>query len=236
MAVVARRRAQPLDALELVPRGVAGHALFPVVHDDVLHDVKAGGAQHDGLLRGDAQELAGKLARGGNALKAAVVGAVHALVGKVGAGAQQVQHGTGDVHLLGRGLAARHIELEAARLDLGDLRLEVGQSAGQLGIVHLLIHRLHIGPFPGGENVREPKGCPALRAYRFASNQYTWFFIHVCGGALRPSTLPQQTRHRNATVNGRFLKACVRLMGRIYGPARPFYRHTLAFHEADKDS
>ena len=145
VAVVTGGGAQPLHAVELVPGGVAGNALLPVVHDDVLHDVEAGGAEHDGLLGGDAQELAGELARGRDSLEAAVVGAVHAFIGEVGGGAQEVEHG--DVHLRGRGLAAGHVELEAARLDLGDAGLEVLDRRGELGVVHLLIHRLHDGPF-----------------------------------------------------------------------------------------
>ena len=56
VTVVTGRGAQPLHALELVPRGVTGHALLPIMDDDVLHDVEAGGAEDDGLLGGNAQK------------------------------------------------------------------------------------------------------------------------------------------------------------------------------------
>ena len=125
--------------------------------DDVLHDVEAGGAEDDGLLGGNAQKLAGELARRRDALETAVIGAVDALVGEVRRGAQEVEHGAGDVHLRGRRFAARHVELKPACLDLGDLGLEIHKGIGQFGIAHLLVLRLHVGPFLGGVRVREPQ-------------------------------------------------------------------------------
>ncbi len=148
VAIVAGRGAEELDARavvrggELGPRGMAARALEPAHGHGIMLDQQTGATEHERLGRIDAQKLPGERAGGrlgridaqklpgeraggGDALEATVVAAVHAAVGKVGVSAEQVEHGARDGHLLGRRLAASHIELELARLDLGDARLEI---------------------------------------------------------------------------------------------------------------
>ena len=159
--------------LELTPRRVAGHALLPVVDEHGLHDVQARRTEHDGLLGRHAQKLAGQATRRGDALEAAVVGAVDTLVGEVGIAAEQVEHGTGDVHLGGRRLAARHIERQALGLDLVDLRPERSDRRIELGRLHLLVHRLHdraLFPFRVTER---GIACVPRRSCSHSSHQYT---------------------------------------------------------------
>ena len=60
---------------------------------------------------------------------------------------QDVEHGTRNVHLLGRRLTARHIQGEAAGLDLFNLGTQGLNGLSQGVRIHLLIHRLHDEPF-----------------------------------------------------------------------------------------
>ena len=173
VAIVAGRGTEELDTRavvrggELGPRSMAARALEPAHGHGIMLDQQTGATEHERLGRIDAQKLPGERAGGGDALEATVVAAVHAAVGKVGVSAEQVEHGARDGHLLGRRLAASHIELELARLDLGDTRLEIVDGGGQLGVVHRLIHRLHDGSLSHretrGASPRRPRYAASLR-------------------------------------------------------------------------
>ena len=132
--------------IDLAPRGVAGYTLLPIMDEDGLHDVQAGGPEHDGLLGRYADELAGEPARRGNALEAAVVAAIDAFVGEVGAARNKVEHGARDVYLSRARLATRHIERETARLCLLHLCLELGNRSVELLGPHLFVYRRHVHP------------------------------------------------------------------------------------------
>ena len=96
-------------------------------------------AADEDVVGGHTQDVAEELAARRDALQAAVVGAVDAAVGENGVGLQDVEHGARQVELLGRRLAARHVELQTARLDLGDAPLEFGSLACKLGVGEGLI-------------------------------------------------------------------------------------------------
>ena len=149
VAIVAGNGAQELDLLAVV-RGLVGvpglaaaRATTPEHAGDVMLDQKARRTQHERLLGGAAQELPCQLACRGNALKAAVVGAVDVAVVQIGVGIEDIEHGARDAHLGGRRLAAGHIERQALGLDLGDLSLERLDGGIEFGGFHLLVDRLH---------------------------------------------------------------------------------------------
>ena len=154
VAIVAGNGAQELDLLAVV-RGLVGvpglaaaRATAPEHAGDVMLDQKARRTQHECLLGGAAQELRCQLACRGNALEAAVVGAVDVAVVQIGVGVEDIEHGARDVHLGGRRLAAGHVERQALGLDLGDLGFERLDGGIEFGGFHLLVDRLHgVRPF-----------------------------------------------------------------------------------------
>ena len=75
--------------------------------------------------------------------KAAVVGAVDVAVMQIGIGIEDIEHGSRDVNLGGRRLAAGHVERQALGLDLGDLGFERLDGGIEFGGFHLLVDRLH---------------------------------------------------------------------------------------------
>ena len=82
MAVVTGKRAEELHGLAAVVGGIrapglaARGAATPELAAHVVLDQKAGGTQHERLLGGNAQHLACKRARRGNAFEATIVGAI----------------------------------------------------------------------------------------------------------------------------------------------------------------
>ena len=62
---------------------------------------------------------------------------------QIGIGIEDIEHGSRDVHLGGRRLAAGHVERQALGLDLGDLGLECLDGSIEFGGFHLLVDRLH---------------------------------------------------------------------------------------------
>ena len=149
VAIVAGNRAQELDLLAVVrclvslPGLAAARATAPEHAGDVVLDQQARRAQHECLLSGAAQELPCQLACRGNALKAAVVGTIDVAVVQIGIGIEDIEHGSRDVHLGGRRLAAGHVERQALGLDLGDLGFERLDGGIEFGGFHLLVDRLH---------------------------------------------------------------------------------------------
>ena len=142
MAVVAGNEADPLElaGLHLQKHRVgAADALDHGVADGVVHEGERALAADEDVLGRHAQDVAEELAARRDALQAAVVCAVDTAVCENGVGLQDVEHGAGQVELLGGRLAARHVELQAARLDLGDALLEFGSLACKLGVGEGLI-------------------------------------------------------------------------------------------------
>ena len=67
---------------------------------------------------------------------------------QIGIGIEDIEHGSRDVHLGGRRLAAGHVERQALGLDLGDLGFECLDGGIEFGGFHLLVDRLHgVRPF-----------------------------------------------------------------------------------------
>ena len=62
---------------------------------------------------------------------------------QIGIGIEDIEHGSRDVHLGGRRLAAGHVERQALGLDLGDLGFECLDGGIEFGGFHLLVDRLH---------------------------------------------------------------------------------------------
>ena len=149
VAVVAGNRAQELDLLAVMrglislPRLAAARAAAPEHAGDIVLDQQARRTQYERLLGGATQELPRQLACRGNALKATVVGAVDVAVVQIGIGIEDIEHGSRDVHLGGRRLAAGHVERQALGLDLGDLGFECLDGGIEFGGFHLLVDRLH---------------------------------------------------------------------------------------------
>ena len=149
MTIVAGNGTQELDLLAVV-RGLVGvpglaaaRATAPEHAGDVMLNQKARRTQHKRLLGGATQKLPRQLACRRNALKAAVVGAVDIAVVQIGIGIEDIEHGSRDVHLGGRRLAAGHVERQALGLDLGDLGFERLDGGIEFGGFHLLVDRLH---------------------------------------------------------------------------------------------
>ena len=149
VAIVTGNRTQELDLLAVVrclvslPRVATTRAATPEHTGDIVLDQQTRRTQHERLLGGATQELPRQLACRGNALKAAVVGAVDVAVVQIGIGIEDIEHGSRDVHLGGRRLAAGHVERQALGLDLGDLGLERLDGSIEFGGFHLLVDRLH---------------------------------------------------------------------------------------------
>ena len=142
VAVVAGNEADPLElaGLHLQKHRVgAADALDHGVADGVVHEGERALAAEEDVLGGHAQDVTEELAARRDALQAAVVCAVDAAVCENGVGLQDIEHGTRQVELLGGRLAARHVELQAARLDLGNALLEFGSLACKLGVGEGLI-------------------------------------------------------------------------------------------------
>ena len=128
MAVVAGRRAEELDLVELVPGGVAAQARGVGVADAVEHHVEARRVAHVHVLEGHLEHLGEQAPRGGDALRVAVVARVDALVVEVARRGQDVEHGLGELDLLGAGLAAGHVEGQVQGAQARDLVLQAADS------------------------------------------------------------------------------------------------------------
>ena len=131
----------------LRPRRAAAGTAAPEHAGDIVLDEQARRPEHERLIGRAAEELARELACRGDALKAAVVRAVHVAIEKIGILAEDREQGARDIDLCGRGLAARHVEREALCADLGDLCFERLDGGVELGVGHLLIDRLHAATF-----------------------------------------------------------------------------------------
>ena len=125
----------------------AGDAVDVAVLDAVVHDVEARGTHDGDVCRVHAEELRREGAGGGQAVGSAVVIGVDALVGEVGVGGEQVEHGLGKRGLLGAGLAAGHVELEVEGLEVVRLALELGEGGVEGGVGHVLVHVGHGSSF-----------------------------------------------------------------------------------------
>lgn len=133
VAVVARGGAQPLHALQRAPGGIALGAEGPQSRNGVEHQGEAGAAAGDDVLRIVVEQAGEQLLGLGDAAQAAVVGAIGAVAaGEVGLFAQHFQHGARKVQLLGRGLPAGHVQLQALRFEALVSRVHCGQFGRNL--------------------------------------------------------------------------------------------------------
>ena len=126
---------------------MAGDALHKAMVHEVEHDVQARGARNDHVRGVDAEQVGSQRAGGGQTVGEAVVGGRAARSFQVGAGIDEVEHRAREVRLLGRGLAARHVQREVLVPDLFHLPLEVCNLEVELRRVHLLIYVCHVAPF-----------------------------------------------------------------------------------------
>ena len=129
--VVAGDGADELDRLLLRPRprGV-GAAVREQPADDLVHHRQARVAARDDLRGVDAEQVGEDLTELGETLEAAVVADVGA--GAVLVTGRQVQQPLGQVELVGAGLAAGEVELEALRLQVLVVGAQPGEALGEL--------------------------------------------------------------------------------------------------------
>ena len=129
VAVIAGGGAEPLEALLFAPGALGmeqavGHGLA----DGVIHQLKAGVAAYEALLRLAAQNLRKQGLSGGQAVHIAVVTAVNAVGDKVLRLYQNIAHLRDHIQLLSAGLSASHVQLQPQ----GFLLLVLRQHSGIL--------------------------------------------------------------------------------------------------------
>ena len=117
MAVIARRGAEPFDALFLAPRLFAVQQAVGVgLGDRVVHELEARIAAGEDLRGLAAEDIGEQLTRALKTLELAVVAGVHAAVHALLGAGQRGQDAADKVELLLARLAACHVELEALGL------------------------------------------------------------------------------------------------------------------------
>ena len=117
VAVIARRGAEPFDALFLAPRLFAVQQAVGVgLGDRVVHELEARIAAGEDLRGPAAEDIGEQLTRALKTLELAVVAGVHAAVHALLGAGQRGQDAADKVKLLLARLAARHVELEALGL------------------------------------------------------------------------------------------------------------------------
>lgn len=118
MTVIARGRAEPFDlGLPAPGLGAVQQAVGPGLGDQVIHELQAGGAAHEALLRLAVQNF-GKEALGGRqAGEVPVVAGVDAVAFAVLRLGQGGEDAGDQVELLLAGLAASHIQLQLLPAD-----------------------------------------------------------------------------------------------------------------------
>ena len=117
VAVIARRGAEPFDALFLAPRLFAVQQAVGVgLGDRVVHELEARIAAGEDLRGLAAEDIGEQLTRALKTLELAVVAGVHAAVHALLGAGQRGQKAADHVELLLARLAACHVELEALGL------------------------------------------------------------------------------------------------------------------------
>ena len=166
VAVIARDGAEDRDRLLLRPRPrAAGHALQQRVDEHVVHQREARIVGDHDLLRRRAEHRREQRAGLGQALEVAVIARVGAVLGGGVPVAGQRQHLGGEVELIGGGLAAGHVELEALRFQGFVLAAQAGAQLRQ-GFRRQGGQRRHGIPRGGAEAAFEPAAEPGSRPSR----------------------------------------------------------------------
>ena len=144
VAVIPRRRAEELDLALLAPWLVPCDAVRIGVADDVVHEVQARRADNDDIGRIDTKIVSRKAACRRQAIRTSVVVHLERAIHQIGMGIHEVEHRTGEVSLLGRRLATRHIERKPLRLEIFNLLLELRDGAVELFGLHAFIYVAHV--------------------------------------------------------------------------------------------
>ena len=124
--------------------------------DGIVHQLQAGIAAHEHLLRLAAQDIGEQLPRRGNTRHLAIVAGLHPVGYKLLRLGQHLQHGRHHVQLLAAGLAPRHVQFQMKGLRPLEFRLDSRVFRLPLRLCHLFIILLH--------HERPPASC-FLRLY-----------------------------------------------------------------------
>ena len=117
MTVVAGDRTEKADRRLLRPGpGAVQESVGIRLRDQVVHEVQAGIAANEDLLRLNVQQLCKQRFAGGQAVEATIVAHVHAIADEV-AVVQRMQHGIAQIKLAGLGLASCKVQREAQRAE-----------------------------------------------------------------------------------------------------------------------
>ena len=147
VAVIARRGAEPFDALFLAPRLFAVQQAVGVgLGDRVVHELEARIAAGEDLRGLAAEDIGEQLTRALKTLELAVVAGVHAAVHALLGAGQRGQDAADKVELLLARLTARHVELEA--LGLPALVFGGHLVVFALAMVGRYFNALHCSPPP----------------------------------------------------------------------------------------
>ena len=144
MAVVAGRRAEPLDGIQPAPRLFrACKAVRIALADQIVHERQRRVAADEALLRFAAEYVRPVFLRFFEAGKLAVVAGVDAAGNAVLRGFEDAQDAGDEVKLLPAGLASCHVELQLLRLQRVELRLDCCVFLAQLCGCQILICSTH---------------------------------------------------------------------------------------------
>ena len=111
MAVVTRNGTNELYFVQLAPGSSAKRAKHPATHDGVVHNVQAGIAENDGVLRFVIEHGSHELLSLRQAINYTIVANIGTVFGLAIIGRRQdVQHGHAQIELVGARLTARHVQ------------------------------------------------------------------------------------------------------------------------------
>ena len=129
--------------------GAVAQAVGVGLGNHVVHELEAGAAADEALLRGDAQDLGKELLCRRKAGQLAVVAGVDAVDLALGGVVDDGQHVGGQVKLVGAGLAAGHIQGELFGAERVKLGTDLLQLRFALGLGHLFVGVHEKSSFPG---------------------------------------------------------------------------------------
>ena len=180
VAVVTRGGAEPLDGFLFAPGpGAVEHSVGVGLGDGVVHELEAGIAPREDLLRLAAQDVREELPGGGEAPHLSIVPHVHAAGDIILGVLHQAEDVTGQVQLLLPGLAPGHVQAEA-------LGLQRVKSALQAGILPVPLRRGE-----GGVRLHKNPSFLSVGSIRFSIANTEGGFKSLFRGGRTRSAIPR---------------------------------------------